>query len=365
MKLFSFAILAASLTLAASAAYWRATHGQPALLDFAAIHGEGPLPFIRPPFYKPLAALPLESAAAVWLALNVVAGLAFGFWSVQRTGEPALALLLAVFLPALVALSVGQDTLLLLALLAVVFSLLECRRPMAAGLLVSLLWVKFQFLPAFLLLLVVRREWRALGAFGLGTLALLASSVPELPSYIAYLRDMAGAPGVVPCRRCMPNLHALIPWPGAALAASGALLVVSAGRMRGFHPTAPKAGASGAPGLLPPAFALAATSALVASHHAHVYDCVLLFLAVVLVHGNRLVQSPRSKVQSQNYSYSTLGFGPWTLDLVFGLIISPLPYLLPYLWAPAQVVPALAAVAGWGAIFRLQASRSGAAQASR
>lgn len=312
MRSFALLILAASLALSAGLAYWRVTHGRPALRDLAALQGRGPLPSIRPPFYRPLAGLPFESAAVIWLGLNAAAGMAFGYWAVRRTGEPALALLLAVFVPAIVAISVGQDSLLLLAVLAGVFVTLESRRPLAAGLLLSLLWVKFQLLPAFVLLLVVRREWRALLGLALGTAAILMADAPELPGYVAYLRRMSADPGVVPCRTCMPNLRAFIPWPKPALAASAALLAASVMRFRAA---------------LPFAFALALSGALLASYHAHIYDCVLLFMAAVLVMG----RSP-----------------------ALGLAVSPLPYLLAYAWGPAQLLPALTATAAWVSVFRMR-----------
>ncbi len=316
MRAFSLALLAAGLALSAGLAYWRFLHGQPALDDFAAIYGKGPLPLLRPPFYRPLAILPFPAAAALWLVLNAAAGLAFGAWAALRTREPAMAILLAFFVPAIVSLSVGQDSLLLLAVLAGVFLLLESKRPFTAGLLLSLLWVKFQFLPAFLLLLAVRKDWPALGGFGLGTVALLGSVAKELPAYASYLAEAASHPRVVPCRPCMPNLHALAPWPGPALALSAALLAVSALRFR-------------VP--LEPAFALAASAALLSSHHAHIYDCVLLFLAVVLMMERKSEDRPPA----------------W-----LGLAISPLPYLLPYLWSPARILPALMAAAVWLVAFR-------------
>lgn len=294
--------LALSLLLTSLLAYRRFMYGQPALQDFAALQESGPLPFIRPPFYQPLRGLPLRTAAALWLGLNAAAGFGLGVWTVRRTREPALALLLAVFLPALVALSVGQDTLLLVAALAGVFALLERRRPLTAGIFLSVLWVKFVWLPAFLLLLAFRREWRALTGWLAGTFILWAPVLGEAPSYATKLWDIAANPAVVSCRTCMPNLHALIPDARLALAGSVAVLALAATRFR-------------AP--LPDAFALAATAALVASHHAHIYDCLLLFLAVVLVMGRSVVRA-------------------WA--------ISPLPYLLPYLAIPGRVIPALTAI---------------------
>jgi hypothetical protein len=316
MKNFCRLALFVSLALTCGLAWHRFTHGQPALQDFLAFQDSGPLPFIRPPFYQPLRGLPVEVAAALWLALNAAAGFGFGLWAMRRSREPAVALLLAVFVPSIVALSVGQDSLLLLAVLAGVFESLESERPLAAGMFLALLWVKFVWLPAFFLLLLMRREWRALAAWGAGTVLLWAPAIRQVPEYATLLWRSAAAPLVVPCRPCMPNLHALIPDAWLALAASVVLLAVLAPRFRGP---------------LPGAFALAAAAALLTSQHAHVYDCVLLFLAVVLT------MRPDSALRTP---------AKWACAWA----ISPLPYLLAYWGAPWQIVPALTALVVVGSL---------------
>jgi hypothetical protein len=307
------AVLAASLIACSWLAYSRYQRGLPALLDFAAMSGmpsTQPLPVIRPPFYR------LPPWPGSWLALNAACGFAFGCWVVARRREPALALLLAMFVPVIVSLLVGQDSLLLLAAITGVFLLLESRRTFLAGLLLALLWVKFQFLPAFLLLLVVRKEWRALAGFATASGVILFPKAAQLPGYFDSLMQMAGRADVVPCRECMPNLYAFVPSPGIAAVISAATLILAATQFRRRS--------------LRDAFALAAVTALLASMHAHGYDCGLLFLAVTLAVPLR---------------------GPLARTLLAGWALSPLPYLLPY-FAPysgsaVRLLPAATAFLLW------------------
>ncbi len=303
-RLFCLSVLVLSFSLAAWLAASRHTHGQPALLDFDAISAApgAALPAIRPPFYR------LPDAPRFWLALNVLCGAGFGAWLIQRRMDPAFALLFAVFTPAIVSILVGQDSLILLAALCGVFLLLERRRPIPAGLLLSLWWVKFQFLPAFVLLLLMRREWRALAGFTAGSFLLLAPVAPQLPGYAAGL--FYHPERFAPCRECMPNIHALIPNFTAAGAVSLGLLAISAMR---FHKLS-----------LKQAFALALIAAPLAGMHTHVYDIVLLFFAVLLAERPRL-----------------------PVALLWSWAASPVPWLIPYFWMPGRITPALTALAMW------------------
>jgi hypothetical protein len=343
-RLACLAVLAASLIGCSWLAYSRYQRGLPALLDFAAMSGMAstqPLPAIRPPFYR------LPPWPGVWLALNAACGFAFGCWVVMRRREPALALLLAMFTPAIVSLLVGQDSLILLAALTGVFLLLESRRTFLAGLLLALLWVKFQFLPAFLLLLVMRREWRALAGFGAASAAILLPVAAQLQLYAASLPQMARSVGFMPCRECMPNLYAFIPSVSIAAIVSATAVLITATQLRRKP--------------LGNAFALAAVTALLASMHAHGYDCGLLFLAVTLaardsslfahksagkdacptLHTKRLRSVAQASLPADHYR-----------ALLAGWVLSPLPYLLPYFgsgaWATAaRLLPAVTTTLLW------------------
>jgi hypothetical protein len=226
-----------------------------------------------------------------------------------------------MFVPVIVSLLVGQDSLILLAAITGVFLLLESRRPFLAGLLLALLWVKLQFLPPFLLLLVIRKEWRAVAGVATASALILLPVVAQVRLYAAALPQIAGRPDVMPCRECMPNLYAFIPSLSVAAFVSAVLMLVSGTQFR-RRPLAD-------------AFALTAVTALLASMHAHGYDCGLLFLAVTLAVPLR---------------------GPLPRTLLAGWALSPLPYLLPYFgsgaWSvPAHLLPAVTATLLWLTLF--------------
>jgi hypothetical protein len=311
--------LAFSLIFCSWIAYSSYDHGGPALLDFAVMAGlPTKLPSIRPPFYI------LPPWPGVWLAENSICGFVLGWWLVTRRKEPALALLLAIFTPTIISLLVGQDSFLILGVLASVFLLLENKRLLPAGLFLAFLSVKFQLLPAFVLLLVIRREWRALAGFAVGAAIMIFPVLPNLGVYAALLPLRVNDPTVMPCRECMPNLYALVPPTRWAILASVAVLIAGAI----FARRRP----------LPEAFAITCVTALLASLHAHVYDCGLLFLAVALA-----VPFSGSRARA----------------LAAAWAISPLPYLLPYYGENLRLIPALTATTLWAFLLFPREARDG------
>ena len=124
----------------------------------------------------PLTFLPLELAFHIWqLVIIVLLGLSLVLlerWLPLGRGAPATALLALLAFPATWALlSEGQSTALLLlgaVLLIGAWSRDSWRLAFLGGLLLAL---KPQYLPAYLILLGARRQWRALGTALLGAVA--------------------------------------------------------------------------------------------------------------------------------------------------------------------------------------------------
>src|SRR5439155_436052 len=124
----------------------------------------------------PLTFLPLELAFHIWqLVIIVLLGLSLVLlerWLPLGRGAPATALLALLAFPATWALlSEGQSTALLLlgaVLLIGAWSRDSWRLAFLGGLLLAL---KPQYLPAYLILLGARRQWRALGTALLGAAA--------------------------------------------------------------------------------------------------------------------------------------------------------------------------------------------------
>lgn len=349
------ALLALALAVACTLAYARFNAGQPALRDFVSFYagarlfvvsppftwsaapapiysiseqrsmqtrlrpGAPYMPCLRPPLFwamvAPISELPLQKALIVWLSLNAAAAAAIGLWAANRMKEPAVLAILALFVPLIVSLSVGQDTPLLVLLLIGFLALLERGRPVEAGLLLCLLWMKPQWLPPFALLLVARKQWRALGTLAVGSAGiwLVFSPVP----YAGFLAEMRHYPGVPACLSCMPNVRGLAAWLGgikvmklaAGLGAGAAWTIVFVRARRRS---------------LSRGFALACAAALLAGYYSHIYDCLLLFPALVVAADELAAR--------------------WQ-KVAAGIALSPLPYLASY-WSPAlRGLPAVTVLA--------------------
>jgi hypothetical protein len=236
-------------------------------------HSEG-VYYSRIPVYawllKPLARLPYRWAWGVFAALNL---LSFAwFLRVFADREPALAVLGWFYPPLYSVLTNGQDVGLFLAAAAGGYLLLERRRPFAAGLAWSLCAIKPHLFLLVPLVLLIRRQWRALaGGLAGGTALLAGSFAVQGPDWIARYLALLARPELHPGPQHMPNFQAVrlalapghldwLPWAGAAAAA--ALLAWSAARARDWRP----------------AFALALPASLVGAWHAYMQDCLPLLL---------------------------------------------------------------------------------------
>ncbi|HYL39603.1 MAG TPA: glycosyltransferase family 87 protein [Bryobacteraceae bacterium] len=150
--------------------------------------------FTRPAFYalllKPLGWLPYLGAYWVWQAVNVLA--LIWFLALFSARFRALVAIAALSGPLYSMLVNGQDVALILLFLGSSLLCLRNGRPFAAGLLLSLCAIKPHLVFALPLVLVVRREWRALAGLALGGAVLTAMSfaaggVHWLSDYAALL----------------------------------------------------------------------------------------------------------------------------------------------------------------------------------
>lgn len=154
----------------------------------------GALGWLNPPhfFFAVLPLAPLDYGWA-WLAWIVTTGLllAAAVWTVLPRGVAVVAVLAAP--PVLLTASVGQNGLLVAALFAWTFALLD-RRPAAAGLALGLLTIKPQFGLLLPLLLVLTGRWRAFAvaaAVALGAMG-LAWAAFGTEAWLAFLPSVAG-----------------------------------------------------------------------------------------------------------------------------------------------------------------------------
>jgi hypothetical protein len=278
-------------------------------------NGPHPVPFGRLPVYavllKPFTLLTYDYARVAWLLVNLAALIGFAaLWPVRRRQEAVM--MLCWSCPAAILLSTGQDTGLFLFFVTVGLRLLQSKRDFAAGLAFSLCAAKFHLALGIPIFLLARRRWGALaGGVAGGMIQLAISFAAEGREWPARLLRLSAISDFSPSPSKMPNLLGLthsLPWGGGieavlALLALAAVWVVSRRSALTIGATA------------------AVTAGLLVSHHAYVYDGLLMLPAIALV-----LRLPAPK---------TLRYGAL-------LLCVPIPYVLLMqehgAWVPAQII---------------------------
>ncbi len=252
---------------------------------------KGLYPYVYPASFavalSPLAKLPYKTAFIASNALNFLAGvgavvlLALALPRIRE--RDALTAFLAVFgfQPLLrVWLAGGQTTILTLALIAGATFAFVREKPLLVGLFLGLLGYKPQFLPPFLLLLLVRRAWLALAVTaGFGVLHWAVGALACGPRWPLALMDAAKsyqeaerAANYATHISWLSVLDRLLPGPaGRALAIvlvtatlGGLVVVALRGRDKRY------------------AWAYAGAAALLVSPHTQYYDVGILVVPVLL-----------------------------------------------------------------------------------
>jgi len=181
---------------------------------------------LHPPFeslmFFPLLFFPYLTAFVIWTILNLIM-----YWSVPfllrdflpRLHSEAywLAILYGTFLPALICLMFGQDSILLLFLIALSLDLLAAKHDTRAGFILALGLFKFQIiLPIFLLLVAIRRR-NAVYGFICGFFSLMIAAVAMIGpgEVLRYARFMFAVSRHISTNAStrtvlMPNLRGLI-----------------------------------------------------------------------------------------------------------------------------------------------------------
>ena len=246
------------------------------LQDLELRNGPHPIPFGRLPVYgvllKPLTALTYNYARVAWLLVNVAALIGFAaLWPVRRRQDAVM--MLCWSCPAAILLSTGQDTGLFLFMVTVGLRLLQSKRDFAAGLVLSLCAAKFHLALGIPVFLLARRKWGALaGGLAGGLVQLAISFAAEGREWPARLLQLSSISDFSPSPWRMPNLLGLthwLPYGGVAEAVLALLALAAVWIVSRRSPLAIGATAAIIDGLL-------------VSHHAYVYDAVLLLPACAL-----------------------------------------------------------------------------------
>lgn len=267
--------------------------------------------YTRPPFYaqllRPFALLPYQWAYAIYTLLNLSAVL----WFVNRFRRecPSLPVLAAMSFPFAVGLCSGQDTGLVLGILGCGLALWRRGQHFRAGLVWSLLAIKFHLFLFLPLALVLLRQWRALaGGLAGGVCLMVLGGWQALLDYAGVLRD----PWIHYSALHMPNLHGLVSILGGGWWLEAALVALLGGA---FICLARR--------LAEPSLVLAAAlvAGVLVSYHSGIADAVVLYPAYAL-----LLLYSRSRVL---HALAALSLTPIPFALV--MIGPPYTVLLPLL----------------------------------
>jgi hypothetical protein len=314
--------------------------------------------YIHPPFeavlYLAVAWLPLRRAHLLWSFLN----LAFLAAGARRLSMEALmpwdwrvALAASLtFIPLLLCLLQGQDSLLLLLLMVLAFTALRRDRAFAAGCWLGLGLFKFHLVLPLVLVLVLTQGRSARSAlargFGLIALALagLSTAVAGWPVFTVYpkfLVDLQAQPfaGITP--QAMANFRGLTyffvhrdqsPWAVAAVSIlSAASLVIALIVWKRSRLASLLIPAAETQDEFDFAFANTVLFAVLVSYHLNPHDLSLLLLPISLLLHQMWVRTPRRLRAANWMTAGLLGilflppFHLWALHAgVYGLVALPL-----------------------------------------
>ena len=232
--------------------------------------------FGRPAFYgfflKPLTLMPYKTAYWIF-QLGSLASLFVFLRLNMRRHFPKL-LVLCIMSPALAANFVnGQDVLYLLLFCSLSLVFAERHWDIAAGLVLSLCAIKAHlFLPVPLAVILWRR-WRILagGAIGGVVLGLISLLGGGLATQLELVRQLGNPehspyPDLMPSLRSLTGDHTEVFWI-AAIAVLAAVIFLMR-RAQSYEA----------------AFGWALIGGLLSSYHAYIQDCLLLVLALILIH---------------------------------------------------------------------------------
>lgn len=302
--------------------------------------------YIHPPFeamiYLSVAWLPLRYAYVLWSVLNLLlVGIAARVLSQSALATwdwRILSVLALTFVPLLLCLVQGQDSILLFLLVVLAYSALRSGRNLAAGFWLALGLFKFQIVLSVVLVLLLSRDIRrralatGFAAVGLALMGLSAaisgwSVFRAYPEFLVHLPSQRFA-GIVP--NAMPDFRGLVyalfhrdqsPWGIAVLSILSATALIAA-----IHSWKQSSAASSldAHARLDLAFSTTVLFALLASYHLNPHDLTLLLLPTALT----LYQMSVKRKASADGRSSWSAIDWTTLAVLAILFLPPLHVLL-------------------------------------
>jgi hypothetical protein len=310
------------------------------LAAFAAGHPAafpaGPVPY--PPIFawlmSPFAGLSPPVAFAIWTLINVatVAALAWRVVSLFPAEQRLLAAtVLLASTPLVFSLWFGQIQVFLALAFGEAFLALRKGRDLGAGLWLSALILKPQYLLIALPVLVWKRRWRALGGFIAGGLAILVASTivagpTTVAAYFGSFLESATAAGGTVFTAVAP--HVMVNWRALVLALpvdlsgtvrtvitlilSGVTVAVVVAAWRGpWNPAGPRFAGQ---------VTLLAVGTVLAAYHSHVHGALMIAVPLAAYFaGTRPVDARERLLETGiRIALATAIFAPWLWFVVLG-----------------------------------------------
>jgi hypothetical protein len=289
-----------------------------------------------PPYFAaalaPLTLPPAPLAFALWLALSVAAAVFLAYRVRQflpELGAFGAAAAVLASIPVAWGLFMGQPMVLLAVAVSEMFLSFRAGRDVRAGLWLSALFFKPQYVVLFGVLILWKRRWRAVAGAAMGGLALLAlgAATAGIASYARFL-DAIGAMsdlhGGIAGATLMMNWRAIVlavrPTIGEELGLSLVwglsllTMVVALLPWRGkWDPSAPTFG---------PKFCVLTLGALVSSYHSHPHGAALLIVPLAAAWATSTLQLP-TRLATWCAVYVPTLIVIWVTGVVDGLAVSP------------------------------------------
>jgi hypothetical protein len=260
----------------------------------------GPLLYVRPPFeallFLPMSYLKYPVACVVWLAIKVLILVAVPFLLHTAPPWPSGAiqgLLCLGFFPIGVDLLQGQDSVLLLLILVLSFSLIKRGDDFWCGACLGLGLFKFHIVVPVVLVLLLRGKFKVIlgclsTALVLGLISLSLVGWEGITGYPKYLWELNRVGFAAPGN--MPNLRGLIASFGAARNSRAVawFLGIAEGAGILFSAHVWRRNSNNGPLSLSAGFSLTIAVTVLTSYYLYSYDMTLLLLPVLLLGGGTL-----------------------------------------------------------------------------
>jgi hypothetical protein len=313
------------------------------------------LPFNHAPYelllFLPLAHLSYQSAHIVWSVLNILLLLVtyrILLPFVDSRNKVLLGALLFAFYPTMVAIKMGQDSVISLLLLSAVFASLKYRREAFAGSILALGLYKPHLVLPLAGVLLVGRHWRATVGFAATAACLVGVSFAMVGwrgvvGLVSIVSAMGGPTSIV-YPESMTNLRGLSFLLLSLLESKGLTNIVTTAAsliVYGYCLFFWKDKVQVDSPVFNLKFSVAIATTILVSYHLYTHDVIILAVALLLMFSHVLVGGARTTVARNGFLLALILFYlplvPYFLEVKGGFAWGVLPIILFYVVLASEI----------------------------